>query len=112
MNETDATMPLLVLTAKNRTALTRKTLISLGLRRQRHGPYRILPYALPMLAISKLLDGGLQNIVDVSYLLGVADDGELEVVRSLVAGDGPELLDDIENLIAIGQFEAEMRTRR
>jgi hypothetical protein len=108
----EANVSLLVLAPENRAAVTRKTLISLAFRRPRHGPYRILPYALPMLAISKLLDSGLQNIVDASHMLGVADDGELEVVRSLAAGGGPELSDDIENLIAIGQFEAEMRTRR
>ena len=64
-----------------------------------------------MLAITKLRDGGLQNFADVSFLLGLADDGELAAVRSLAADDGPELAEDIENLIAIGKLEAEMRRR-
>jgi hypothetical protein len=102
---------LVELTRENRAAFTTKTLISLGWRRQRHGPNRALPYALPMLVITKLGEGGLQNFADVALLLGLADDGELAVVRSLAADDGPELAEDIENLIAIGKLEAEMRER-
>src|ERR1700682_1103285 len=101
MIETDAKMPLLVLTAANRPALRGRHWSRWDSAARRHGPYRILPYTLPRLAISKVLDGGLQNMVDVSYLLASADDGELSAVRSLAAGEGPELSDDIENLITI-----------
>lgn len=64
-----------------------------------------------MLVITKLRQGGLQNFADSSLLLGHADDCELAAIRSLAADDGPELAEDIENLIAIGKLEAEMRRR-
>ena len=100
------------LTRENRAAFSRKTFISMAFRRLPQGLYRALPYSLPMLAVAKLRNGGVRNIADVTYLLGVADGDELTVVRRLAAGEDSEFADDIENLIAIGQLEAEMRRRR
>ena len=105
-------MPLIVLTKENRAVVTRKTMISLGFRRLLRGPYRARPYALPMLAISKLRDGGMQNCADVACLLGVADAGELVDVRALAADQGTEFVEDIENLLIIGNLEDEMRWNR
>ncbi len=101
-----------MLTPENRAVVTRKTLIALAFRHVPKGPKRALPYSLPLLAITKLHEGGMQNIVDVSYLLGSADSDEVEDVRRLAADEGSQFVDDIEDLLVIGRFEADMHRER
>lgn len=63
----------------------------------------ILP--LPYLVFTKLRAGRVQDVADVTRMLGLADDPRLARVRSFIAKQAPEDLDDLESLIELGQLE-------
>jgi len=63
----------------------------------------VLP--LPYLVLSKLCAGRVQDVADVTRMLGLADDAALGQVRRLIAEESPEDLDDLESLITLGQLE-------
>jgi hypothetical protein len=65
---------------------------------------------IPVLAarhvvLMKLLSSRLQDVADVSRILGFMDDRDLEEVRSLVLSEAPGLGDDLESLITLGKLE-------
>ncbi len=62
---------------------------------------------LPYLTLMKLLASRVQDLADVSRMLGLASDADLDRVRSTVREHAPDLVDDLESLIALGRLEME-----
>ena len=60
---------------------------------------------LPYLVLMKMASGRVQDIADVTRMLGLAPEAELADVRQLVGQYAPEDLDDLESLIYLGQVE-------
>ena len=63
----------------------------------------VLP--LPYLVLMKFQAGRVQDLADITRMLGQAGEEELTVVRQLFATLLPEDLADLESLIALGQLE-------
>jgi len=63
----------------------------------------VLP--LPYLVLMKLQASRVQDVADVTRMLGQVSDEALEAVRAVVARHGPELAEDLESLIALGRLE-------
>ncbi len=63
----------------------------------------ILP--LRYLVLMKFQSGRVQDIADVTRMLGQADKKSLEAVRALFKEYAPVDLDDLESLIALGKLE-------
>ena len=60
---------------------------------------------LPYLVLMKLESSRAQDTADVTRMLGLASDEELERVRKVVARYAPDALEDLEALIYLGQVE-------
>lgn len=60
---------------------------------------------LPYLVIMKITSSRTQDLGDVSRMLGLASEEELERVRTIVARHASEMADDVESLIYLGQLE-------
>ena len=60
---------------------------------------------LPYLVLMKLIASRLQDVADLSRMLGLASDEELASVRAVVARYAPTEMDDLESLIYLGRFE-------
>jgi len=60
---------------------------------------------LPYLVLTKLIASRLQDVADLSRMLGLASDEELASVRTVVARYAPTEMDDLESLIYLGRFE-------
>ena len=65
----------------------------------------ILP--LPFLALMKFQAGRVQDLADVTRMLGQADDAAIRGVRALFAQWLPDECDDLESLIELGRLEME-----
>ena len=63
----------------------------------------VLPLAY--LVLMKLDAGRVQDIADITRMLGQADQAALEAVRRALADFAPEDADDVESLIALGRME-------
>ena len=63
----------------------------------------VLPLAY--LVLMKLDAGRVQDIADITRMLGQADDDSLEAVRHAIADHAPEDADDVESLIKLGRME-------
>ncbi|MBI4333669.1 MAG: hypothetical protein HY673_20590 [Chloroflexi bacterium] len=63
----------------------------------------VLP--LPYLVLVKYQSGRLQDLADISRMLGQADQTALERVRELFSKLSPEDREDLESLITLGQLE-------
>lgn len=60
---------------------------------------------LPYLVVMKLASSRAQDVADLSRMLGLASDEELDRVRTVVARYAPAEKDDLESLIYLGRFE-------
>jgi hypothetical protein len=60
---------------------------------------------LPYLVLMKMESSRLQDTADLSRMLGLASDEELERVRAVVARYAPTEMGDLESLIYLGRFE-------
>jgi len=60
---------------------------------------------LPYLVLTKLVASRLQDVADLSRMLGLASDEELSSVRAVVTRYAPTEMDDLESLIYLGRFE-------
>jgi hypothetical protein len=60
---------------------------------------------LPYLVMMKLISVRVQDMADVSRMLGLASEEELARVREIVAHYAPAEADDLESLIYLGQME-------
>ncbi len=63
----------------------------------------VLP--LPYLALMKFQSGRVQDIADVSRMLGQASETQLDTVRRLFTAVVPDEVEDLESLITLGQLE-------
>ncbi len=63
--------------------------------------------ALPYLVVMKLYSGRVQDIADITRMLGAADEEQLQQVRQAVAVYMPDALEDIESMIVLGKMEYE-----
>ena len=60
---------------------------------------------LPYLVLIKFQAGRVQDIADVTRMLGQTGEATLEAVRMLFAQHAPEDMQDLESLIELGQLE-------
>ena len=63
----------------------------------------VLPLAY--LVLMKLEAGRVQDIADITRMLGQADDDAIKAVRRAIADYAPDDADDVESLIALGRME-------
>jgi hypothetical protein len=61
----------------------------------------------PYLVLMKLLAGRVQDVADVSRILGSMQPQDLESVRALIRGRAADLSEDLESLITLGRLEQE-----
>lgn len=61
--------------------------------------------SLPYLIVMKLYSGRVQDIADITRMLGAADDDMLEQVRAVVAEYVPDAVEDVESMIVLGRME-------
>lgn len=61
--------------------------------------------SLRHLVLMKLKAGRLQDTADVGRMLSAASDVQLDAVRALVRQHAPDLLDDLESMLALGKLE-------
>lgn len=62
---------------------------------------------LPHLILMKFQAGRVQDLADVSRMLGQADDAALEEARALFRRYAPDDVEDLESLIVLGRMEHE-----
>ena len=63
--------------------------------------------SLPFLVVMKLHSGRVQDIADITRMLGAADEIQLQEVRQVVARYAPDAVEDIESMIILGKMEYE-----
>mgnify|MGYP001252823881 CR=1 FL=1 len=61
--------------------------------------------ALPYLVLMKLEASRVQDLADISRMLGLADDPALDQVRAVVRTYMDDAREDLESLIALGKLE-------
>jgi hypothetical protein len=67
-----------------------------------------LPYiALPFLVVMKLSSGRVQDLADITRMLGNANEAALNETRAAVAKFRPEDAQDLESMIRLGRLEYE-----
>jgi hypothetical protein len=67
-----------------------------------------MPYIkLPYLVLMKLESGRLQDLADISRMLGAADEGALAETRTLIEALMPQDSEDLESMIQLGRLERE-----
>ncbi len=71
--------------------------------RQDSAGYPVLD--LPYLVLMKMIAVRVQDMADVSRMLGLASDEDLARVRAVVARYAPDEAEDLESLIYLGQVE-------
>jgi hypothetical protein len=57
------------------------------------------------LVLMKLLASRVQDLADVTRILGSMSETDLDDVRDLIRSEAPALTEDLESLIALGQLE-------
>jgi hypothetical protein len=68
------------------------------------------PYvAVPYLVLMKLESGRLQDLADISRMLGFAEESPLDETRRIVSQYRPEDAEDLESMIRLGKLEHEAR---
>lgn len=65
----------------------------------------VLP--MPYLVLMKLAASRVQDLADVTRMLGRAPDGELGRVRAVVRLYAPDLAEDLESLVQLGRLESQ-----
>jgi hypothetical protein len=68
----------------------------------------VLP--LPYFVLMKLQSGRTQDIADVTRMLGLASDADLDAVRDVIRRFEPDALEDVESMILLGRMEMQPRT--
>ena len=79
--------------------------LSEALAQVRHDPAGYPVLDLPYLVIMKMMSSRGRDVGDVTTMLGLASDGELDRMRRVVARYAPDDLSDLESLIYLGRFE-------
>jgi hypothetical protein len=60
---------------------------------------------LPYLVLMKLIAGRSQDIADISRMLGVSEDLQLQRVKKVINQYLPNAMEDLENLVVLGKLE-------
>jgi hypothetical protein len=60
---------------------------------------------LPYLVLMKLIAGRSQDIADISRMLGVAEDLQLQRVKKVINQYLPNAIEDLESLVVFGKLE-------
>ena len=60
---------------------------------------------LPYLVLMKLIAGRSQDIADISRMLGVAEDLQLQRVKKIINQYLPNAIEDLESLVVLGKLE-------
>jgi hypothetical protein len=76
-----------------------------ALARPRRDPAGYPVLDLPYLVLMKMASSRAQDVADLSRMLGLADQEELERVRQAVQRYAPGEIEDVESLIYLGQVE-------
>ena len=63
----------------------------------------VLP--LPYFILTKLQSGRTQDIADVTRMLGLAGDADLDVIREVIRQHDPDAVEDLESMIVLGRME-------
>lgn len=63
--------------------------------------------SLPFLVLMKLESGRLQDLADISRMLGHATEDETDAVRAAITEYRPQDTDDLESMIRLGKLEHE-----
>ena len=63
--------------------------------------------SLPFLVLMKLESGRLQDLADISRMLGCADEASVDEVRTIIAQYRPQDMDDLESMHHLGKLEHE-----
>jgi hypothetical protein len=63
----------------------------------------VLP--LPYFVLMKLRSGRTLDIADITRMLGLASDADVDAVRAVIRRFDPEALEDVESMIALGRLE-------
>ncbi|NQU39924.1 MAG: hypothetical protein HQ523_08240 [Lentisphaerae bacterium] len=63
--------------------------------------------SLPFLVLMKLESGRLQDLADISRMLGCADEASVAAVRTTIAKYRPQDTDDLESMHRLGKLEHE-----
>ena len=61
--------------------------------------------ALPYLVLMKLKSGRVQDIADISRMLGLADDGTINKVKEVIKRYLPSASEDLKSLVTLGKLE-------
>ncbi|MFW5803505.1 MAG: hypothetical protein ACOCWJ_06260 [Verrucomicrobiota bacterium] len=69
------------------------------------GPAATPFIALPYLVIMKLESGRLQDLADISRMLGYAGVGQIDEVRAAVRQHRPQDVEDLESMLQLGKME-------
>ena len=64
--------------------------------------------SLPYLILMKLMAGRSQDIADISRMLGVAEDLQLEQVKKVINQYLPNAIEDLESLTILGKLELQI----
>ena len=59
------------------------------------------------LVLMKLESGRLQDLADISRMLGCADESQVDEVRKIIISYRPQDMDDLESMLALGRLEHE-----
>lgn len=71
------------------------------------GPEGLPCITLPFLVVMKLASGRVQDLADITRMLGQADGRVLEKVRAIVEEHRPGDMEDLESMIRLGRLEYE-----
>ena len=63
--------------------------------------------ALPYLVLMKLQASRVQDLADITRMLGAADEPMLQQVRTVINNYMPDALEDIESMVVLGRLEYE-----
>ena len=63
--------------------------------------------ALPYLIVMKLIAGRVQDLADITRMLGAAEETALQEVRTVVRRYAPDALEDVESMLTLGRMEFE-----
>jgi len=71
------------------------------------GPTGLPTIALPYLVLMKLQASRVQDLADITRMLGAANEPALQQVRSVITTYMPDALEDVESMIVLGRLEYE-----
>jgi hypothetical protein len=83
--------------------------ISEALLNLNYDPQGLPVLSLPYLILMKMQSGRTQDLADVSRMLGLASDDDVQKVRDVIIKYIPAQIDDFESLLYLGKLELGMK---